>query len=71
MRGFLTDIKLAVRSLSATRWTTGAAVPILALGTGVNTAVLAVAYGILRPLPLPYAEPSRLVVIGPGGRTAR
>ena len=67
MRGFLTDIKLAVRSLSATRWTTGAAVLILALGTGVNTAVLAVAYGILLR-PLPYAEPSRLVVIGPGGQ---
>jgi putative ABC transport system permease protein len=67
MRGFLTDIKLAVRSLSATRWTTTAAVLILALGTGVNTAVLAVAYGILLR-PLPYAEPSRLVVVGPEGR---
>jgi putative ABC transport system permease protein len=67
MRGFLTDIKLAVRSLSATRWTTTSAVLILALGTGVNTAVLAVAYGILLR-PLPYAGASRLVVIGPEGQ---
>jgi putative ABC transport system permease protein len=60
--GFLHDLRLGVRSLLATRWTTAAAVFILALGTGVNTSVLAVAYGILLR-PLPYAEPSRVVVV--------
>jgi putative ABC transport system permease protein len=70
MRGFLTDLKLAVRSLGATRWTSAAAVLILALGTGVNSAVLAVAYGILLR-PLPYADPGRLVVIGPVGQDGR
>ena len=62
MSGFLYDLRLAARSLLSTRWTTAAAVLILALGTGVNTSVLAVAYGILLR-PLPYADPSRLVVI--------
>ncbi|MGE5358026.1 MAG: ADOP family duplicated permease [Bacteroidales bacterium] len=62
MRGFLHDLKIGVRALLATRWTTLAAVLILALGTGVNTSVLAVAYGILLR-PLPYADPSRVVVI--------
>jgi predicted permease len=62
MRGFLYDLRLGARSLLATRWSTAAAVLILALGTGVNTAVLALAYGILLR-PLPYADPSRLVVI--------
>ncbi|RPJ73943.1 MAG: FtsX-like permease family protein, partial [Acidobacteria bacterium] len=71
MSGFLYDLRLGARSLLATRWTTAAAVLILALGTGVNTSVLAVAYGILLR-PLPYAEPSRLVVValqGEGGES--
>jgi predicted permease len=67
MSGFFTDVKLAVRSLASTPWTAMAAILILALGTGVNTAVLAVAYGILLR-PLPYTEPARLVVIGPRGQ---
>jgi predicted permease len=62
MRGFLHDLRIAVRTLAAARWTTGAAVLILALGTGVNTSVLAVAYGILLR-PLPYPEASRIVVL--------
>jgi predicted permease len=63
MSGFLHDLKIAFRALVATPWTTGAAVLILALGTGVNTSVLAVAYGILLR-PLPYADASRIVVFG-------
>ena len=52
MRDLWFDLKIAIRSLSASRMTTIAAVVVLALGTGINTAVLAVAYGILvRPLP--------------------
>jgi putative ABC transport system permease protein len=70
MRGFLTDLTLAVRSLASTRWTTAAAILVLALGTGVNTAVLAVTYGILLR-PLPYADAGRLVVLGPLGRDGR
>lgn len=63
MSGFLHDLRIAFRTLVATPWTTGAAVLILALGTGVNTSVLAVAYGILLR-PLPYADASRIVVFG-------
>jgi putative ABC transport system permease protein len=70
MGGFLADLRLAVRSLASTRWTTAAAVLVLALGTGVNTAVLAVTYGILLR-PLPYADAGRLVVLGPVGRDGR
>jgi predicted permease len=62
MSGWLADARAAVRALAASRWTTLAAVVTLALGTGANTAVFAVAYGVLlRPLPFP--EPSRLVRI--------
>ncbi len=47
---------------SVSRGTALAAVLTLALGTGANTAVLAVAYGVLLR-PLPFAAPDRLVVI--------
>jgi putative ABC transport system permease protein len=63
MRDLWFDLKIAVRSLSASRMTTIAAVVVLALGTGINTAVLAVAYGILLR-PLPYPDASSVVVIG-------
>jgi putative ABC transport system permease protein len=62
MRDFWFDLKIAVRSLSASRSTTIAAVLVLALGTGINTAVLAVTYGILLR-PLPYPDAARTVVI--------
>ena len=69
MHGFPHDIRIGARSLLKARWTTAAAVLILALGTGVNTSVLAVAYGILLR-PLPYKDASRIVVLGleAGGR---
>jgi hypothetical protein len=58
---FLRDLTWASR-LRATPAAALAAVLTLALGTGVNTAVFAVAYGVLlRPLPCP--EPSRIVVV--------
>jgi putative ABC transport system permease protein len=43
-------------------WSTFGIVLTLALGTGFNSAVLAVAYGILIR-PLPYHDPGRLVII--------
>lgn len=53
MNGFGHDLKLALRGLLRMRWSTAGAVLILALGTGVNMAVLAIAYGILlRPSPM-------------------
>ena len=46
MRELLADLRAAFRSLLATRATTAAAILTIALGTGGNTAVLAVAYGV-------------------------
>ncbi len=70
MRPFLRDLTWGVRALRATPAAAAAAVLTIALGTGVNTAVFAVAYGVLlRPLPCP--EPSRIVVVSlhaPNGR---
>ena len=62
MRPFLRDLTCSFRALRATPAVALAAVLTIALGTGVNTAVFAVAYGVLlRPLPCP--EPSRIVVV--------
>lgn len=55
------DLHAAWRALRATPGSTLAAVLILALGTGANTAVLAITYGILLR-PLPYADVSQLVL---------
>jgi predicted permease len=62
MSKWLTDARSALRALRASKWTTIAAVVTLALGTGANVAVFAVAYGVLlRPWPFPQAD--RLVRI--------
>src|SRR5450759_369134 len=61
------DVWTALKSLRASRGTTLAAVVTLALGTGANTAVLAVAYGVLLR-PLPFHQPDRLVRIDIGIR---
>lgn len=62
MWGWTADVRAALHALRAARWTTLAAIVTLALGTGANAAVIAVAYGVLlRPLPFP--DPSRLVRI--------
>ena len=62
MRPFLRDLTCGFRALRATPAVALAAVLTIALGTGANTAVFAVAYGVLfRPLPCP--EPSRIVVV--------
>ena len=56
------DVRYAVRSLIRQPGVTALAVGILALGLGINAAVLAVAYGVLWR-PLPYLEVDRLVTI--------
>jgi predicted permease len=70
MRPFLRDLTWGVRALRATPAASVAAILTIALGAGANTAVFAVAYGVLlRPLPCP--EPSRIVVVSvhaPNGR---
>lgn len=63
------DVGSALRALSYSPGFAAAAIITLALGLGVNTAVFAVTYGILLR-PLPYADPSRLVILsitGPDG----
>jgi putative ABC transport system permease protein len=56
------DIRVAARSFLRTPWAVAGIVMLLALGTGLNSAVLAVTYGILIR-PLPYADVSNLVVL--------
>ena len=62
LESILHDVRQAARSLARLRGTTALTVGLLALGLGVNTAVLAVAWGVLwRPLPYPDAD--RLVTV--------
>ena len=62
IESILHDVRYAARSLARQRGVTALAVGILALGLGLNAAVLAVAYGVLwRPLPYPAAD--RLVTV--------
>lgn len=62
MHSFLRDVVGGYRALRATPAAALAAILTIALGTGVNTGVFAVAYGVLhRPLPCP--EQSRIVVV--------
>ena len=62
MRAFLRDVASGFRALRATPAVALAAILTIALGTGANTAVFAVADGVLvRPLPCP--DPSRVVVV--------
>ena len=59
------DLFSAWKGLRAAKGTTTAAIVTLALGTGANVAVVALAYSALwRPLPL--TEPDRLVVVATG-----
>src|SRR5262249_25284295 len=62
MESWLHDLRFAMASLRSSRWTALVAILTIGLGTGVNTAVLAVAYGVLLR-PLPFADPARLAVV--------
>lgn len=62
-RGMLDDLRMAFRSLSASKAFTLVAVTVLALGIGATTAVFSVVdAAVLRPLP--YDDPGRLVAVG-------
>src|SRR3954463_9782195 len=66
----LTELRLATRRLLADRWAAAGAGLASALGAGLNTAVFAVAYGVL-VRPLPYADADRLVVMNADAPYAR
>ena len=69
LRGFLMDIKFALRTLHKNPGFTAAAIATLTLGIGATTAVFTVVNGVLLR-PLPYAEPGRLAMIWLSGREA-
>lgn len=56
------DLQRAVRLVRQTPWFAGGVIFLLALGTGLNSAVLTTTYGILLR-PLPYDDPSRLAIL--------
>ena len=60
--GIRQDARYALRAMRKKPAFTALAIVTLALGIGVNTASVAVAYGIL-VRPLPYHDPSRVVVL--------
>jgi putative ABC transport system permease protein len=62
MDGLRRDLAHAARALVRARGFVVTAVLTLAVGIGLSTGVLAVAYGVLMR-PLPYADPARLAVI--------
>ena len=60
MRRLLSDIRLAVRSLTKHRTVTIVAIATLALSIGITTAVFSVVNGVVLE-PLPFSDPGRLV----------
>ena len=62
LRGLMMDLRFAVRSLQSNAGFTIAAVLTLGLGVGAAAAVFTVVDGVLLR-PLPYQDPSRLVMV--------
>jgi putative ABC transport system permease protein len=70
MSTVLNELRLAVRRLRGDRWAAGGAILAAALGAGLNTAVFAVAYGVLLR-PLPYADAGRLAIVDADAKLPR
>jgi putative ABC transport system permease protein len=56
------EIRFAARRLLQDRWSAAAAILVIALGTGLNTAVFTIAYAVL-VRSLPYPDATRLAVV--------
>lgn len=66
----LQDVRFGIRTLRRARGYTAAAVVILALGIGANTAMFSVLHGVLLE-PLPFTDGDRLVLLQQQARASR